>query len=73
MCAPILLRAMDIEGQPADRLACLEALRDKWTKELQQLVMCDPERAQHLAEALDDLAILMGRADGRVRNNLIEE
>lgn len=69
--APTLLRATDIEGQPADRLACLKALRDKWTNELQHLVMSDPERAQHLAEALDDLAILMGRADGRARNNLI--
>lgn len=47
---------------PSGDLHCLRGLRQKWTKELQRLIVSDPERAQHLAEALDDLAILIDRA-----------
>ena len=39
----------------------LEALREKWMRELPDLVATDPERAQHLVQALDDLATLIGR------------
>jgi hypothetical protein len=47
---------------PSGDLHGLNVLREKWTRELSHLVMIDPERTQHLAEALDDLAILIGRA-----------
>ena len=44
----------------ADRISYLKGLHVQWTTQLQQLVSVDPDRALHLAEALDDLKILIG-------------
>ena len=45
----------------SDQVLQLEALRQKWTAELRRLVGVDTDRAMHLAEALDDLAVVIGR------------
>ena len=46
----------------------LTSLQEKWSTELRHLVSSDPASAHHLAEALDDLAILIGRlTEGRHR------
>ena len=45
----------------SDQVQQLEALRQKWTAELRRLVGVDTDRAMHLAEALDDLAVVIGR------------
>ena len=47
----------------ADRIQLLEALHAKWTGELHQLVTVDMDRALDLAQALDDLAVLLGRLE----------
>ena len=59
-----------IAAAPSRDLHCLEALPEKWMRELPDLVVTDPERAQHLVQALDDLAILIGRTktDGQCRS-----
>lgn len=43
----------------AERIGYLKGLHVQWTTELQQLVSVHPERALHLAEALDDLNTLI--------------
>ena len=48
---------------PTDRLQRLHVLGEKWTRELRQLVAVDAERAMHLAEALDDLALMIRRLE----------
>ena len=46
-----------------ERIAFLKALHAEWMRELPQLLHTDPERAVHHAEALDDLASLIGQLE----------
>jgi hypothetical protein len=72
---PILLLprgSIEVPTHPAprmirrgDQVQQLEALRQKWTAELQQLVSADTDRAFHLAQALDDLAVLIDRLENK--------
>jgi hypothetical protein len=48
---------------PTGRLRQLHVLCDKWTRELHRLVAVDSERAMHLTEALDDLALMIRRLE----------
>ena len=50
---------MPFPTSAADRIGYLKGLHVQWTTELQQLVSVHPERACHLAEALDDLETLI--------------
>ena len=42
-----------------DRIGYLKGLHMEWTTELQHLMSVHPDRALHLAEALDDLQTLI--------------
>jgi hypothetical protein len=44
----------------ADWIEYLKGLHVRWTTELEHVVSVDPERALHLAEALDDLKRMIG-------------
>ncbi len=48
-----------------DYIAHLRSLHARWTLELQEAERANPERARHLAEALDDLERLMSRLERR--------
>jgi hypothetical protein len=69
---PILLPSGSVEvpTRPAPHITArrvqlqqLEALRQKWTADLQRLLGVDTDQAMHLAEALDDLAVVIGRLE----------
>jgi hypothetical protein len=60
---PILLLPQGGIQTPTDRLRHLDVLREKWTREVHQLVAVDAERAMHLTEALDDLALMIRRLE----------
>jgi hypothetical protein len=51
----------------ADRIGYLKSLQGQWATELQQLARVHPERALHLAEALDDLKTVIGCLEAESR------
>ena len=60
--ATLLLPKGSVETT-TDRLQQLHVLHKKWSRELRQLVAVDSERAMHLTEALDDLALMIRRLE----------
>jgi hypothetical protein len=53
------------EDTTLDYIAHLRSLHARWTRELREAETANPERARHLAEALDDLERLTGRLERR--------
>lgn len=52
-----------------DRIGYLQGLHVQWTTELQHLMSVHPDRAVHLAEALDDLETLIRSLEDETLTN----